>query len=55
MLIAFPVQGYGIYSVGFSILSIFTAYTFAVIYWRDINRSAVKSPATRFKAALLLI
>lgn len=54
MLIAFPVQGYGIYSVSFSILSIFTAYIFAVIYWRDINRSAVKSPGDPwFKAALL--
>lgn len=54
MLIAFPVQGYGIYSVSFSILSIFTAYLFAVIYWRDINRLAVKSPGDPwFKAALL--
>lgn len=53
MLFTFPFQGYGLYSIGFSTLSIFTAYAFAIIYWRNINRVRQKSPGDPwFKAAL---
>ena len=53
MLFTFPFQGYGLYSISFSTLSIFTAYAFAIIYWRDMNRAKEKSPGDPwFKAAL---
>ncbi|HRO48210.1 hypothetical protein [Agriterribacter sp.] len=54
MLFTFPFQGYGTYSISFSTLSIFVAYAFTVMYWRDINRSEQKTPGDAwFKAALL--
>ena len=53
MLFTFPFQGYGLYSISFSTLSIFTAYLFAIVYLRDINRAKEKSPGDPwFKAAL---
>lgn len=38
MLLSFPLQGYGVYSITFSTLSIFVSYAFAVMYWIDLNR-----------------
>ena len=53
MLFTFPFQGYGTYSIVFSTLSIFAAYVFAVIYWRDLNKGKEKSAGDPwFKAAL---
>ena len=37
MLISFPIQGYGIWSISFSTLSILTSYVFAITYWKDLN------------------
>ncbi len=38
MLISFSIQGYGLFSISFSILSIFVIYYFTVIYWRDLKK-----------------
>ena len=43
MLIAFPIEGYGLYSIIFSTLSIFVSYVFAVFYWRDVNKLAANN------------
>lgn len=44
MLIAFPIEGYGLYSIIFSTASIFVSYAFAVLMWRDLNRLEQKTP-----------
>lgn len=40
MLVSFVLQGYAVFSIGFSTLSIFVAYAFAVTYWKDLDRIA---------------
>lgn len=54
MLFSFPFQGYGLYSITFSTLSIFVSYIFAVMYWKDLNRLPEKNICHLwFKAAVL--
>lgn len=54
MLISFPIQGYGAWSITFSTLNIFTAYWFALKYWRDMNRVPARSAAHPwFRAAVI--
>ena len=54
MLIAFPIEGYGLYSIIFSTLSIFVSYVFAVFYWRDVNKLAANNSSHAwFKTAVL--
>lgn len=54
MLFSFPFQGYGSVSISFSTLSVFNAYVFAFVVWKDLNRLAVKSVSHYwFKAALV--
>jgi hypothetical protein len=54
MLITFPIEGYGLYSIICSTLSIFVSYIFAIYYWRDLNRTSKNSvPHLWFKAAVL--
>ena len=38
MLIAFPIEGYGLFSIIFSTASILVSYAFAFFYWRDLNK-----------------
>ncbi len=53
MLITFPIEGYGLYSIIFSTLSIFVSYFFAARYWKDLNKLPGKNVVHHwFKAAL---
>jgi hypothetical protein len=54
MLVSFPLQGYGAWSISFSTLSIFTAWIFSVVYWKDLNSLHTGSSSRRwYKAALV--
>ncbi len=54
MLIAFPIQGYGLYSITFSTFSVFVSYFFSIKFWKDLNNLKVSSIVHYwFKAALL--
>ncbi len=54
MLVSFPLQGYGAWSISFSTLSIFTAWIFSVAYWKDLCALQLKSSSHQwFKAALV--
>jgi hypothetical protein len=54
MLLAFPVEGYGLFSIIFSTGSILVSYFFAFHYWRDLNKLPFKITANYwFKAAVL--
>jgi hypothetical protein len=56
MLIAFTAQGYALFSITFSMLSIFVSYFFIFYYWKDLNRVSGKRYITNwFKFALLLL
>ncbi len=54
MLIAFPIEGYGLFSIIFSTASILVSYAFAFFYWRDLNKLNNGMAANSwFKAAVL--
>ncbi len=54
MLISFPIEGYGLFSIIFSTASIFVSYVFAFYFWRDITKLKYKEPAQLwFKAAVI--
>lgn len=53
MLITFIIQGYGLYSISFSTLSILVSIAFTIYFWKDLNRIKKKSSSILwFKAAL---
>lgn len=55
MLIAFPIQGYGLVSIGFSTLSIFVFYWFTIVVFKEIKNAGKTSIAFYwYKMALLL-
>lgn len=53
MLVSFLLQGYALFSIVFSTLSIFVSYAFAIIYWRDLNRCTKTNANNWFKAAVI--
>ena len=54
MLVTFFIQGYGLYSIIFSTLSIIVSYFFAVQYWIDLNKQTEKKISHLWiKAALV--
>jgi len=54
MLIAFPIQGYGTWSIAFSTLHVLASYSFAWRFWKDI-RGQSGLPALCVRAALLFM
>ncbi len=54
MLISFPVEGYGLFSIIFSTSSIFVSYAFAAIFWKDLNKLSTKSISHWWMKAALL-
>lgn len=56
MFVTFIIQGYGYFSITFSILSILLSWVFIFCYWVDLNKVTDKSYAPKwFKAALILM
>ena len=54
MFISFIIQGYALYSISFSTLSVFVSYIFAVYFWKDLNSLSEKRLChSWFKAALI--
>jgi hypothetical protein len=54
MLFSFPIEGYGLISIIFSTLSIFTFYCFGIVFWKDLNRQPQKKLSHAwFKAAIV--
>ncbi|MCC6288936.1 MAG: hypothetical protein IT249_13720 [Chitinophagaceae bacterium] len=54
MLITFPIQGYGLYSITFSTLSIFISYAFTFMFWKDLNSLTEKTTSHWWMKAALL-
>ena len=54
ILICFPLQGYGIGSISFLVLSIISNYIFVVRYWKDASKILASSASTLLIKASLL-
>jgi len=54
MLVAFPIQGYGLFSISFSTLSIINGYVFGYQYWRAIHKTQFNLNSFRwFKSGIV--
>ncbi|HMK05278.1 MAG TPA: hypothetical protein VK489_13840 [Ferruginibacter sp.] len=54
MLVAFVIEGYGMFSLILSTILILVSYIFGISYWKDLNRLASKEVShSWFKAAVL--
>lgn len=55
MLIAFVIQGYGVYSITFSTISIINSSVFGFVFWKDLNKCKQQlNSFLWFKAAIVL-
>lgn len=53
MLFSFPFQGYGLFSISFSTISILNSWIFTLLFWKELNGITVKTIIGHwFKAAL---
>ncbi len=56
MLFTFIIQGYALFSITFSTLSIFVSYLFSYYYWKDLRKvKDIQHIAVWFKSSLLLL
>lgn len=56
MLVCFSLQGYGLFAIIFSSLSILISFVFSALAWRDIGRSALVPVVKQwFKASLFFL
>ena len=54
MLITFPIEGYGLFSISFSTMSIIISYFFAVMVWKDLNKVEFRTNSILwFKAGVI--
>jgi hypothetical protein len=52
MLLTFPFQGYGLYSIIFSTLSVFVGYVFIIAAWKDLSKLHNRHVTSWLKAGL---
>ncbi|HHB78783.1 MAG TPA: hypothetical protein ENK85_06085 [Saprospiraceae bacterium] len=56
MLMSFPVQGYGLYSISFSTLFLLTSYWFVIKFYKSLKKESSGLTSTKFaKAALIYL
>ncbi len=57
MLVSFPIQGYALFSITFSTLSILVSYAFVLLVWKNCNEKiwGSKTAALSIKAALIFL
>ena len=53
MVFTFPWEGYGVFSIIFSTLSILVSYSFAIIFWLDLNKIKIKQITKTLKLSPL--
>ena len=54
MLLTFPVEGYGPFSIAFSTAHVLLSYVFAYRFWRDLEAGPAAGPSLRFARGALV-